>query len=340
MEAHFKQEVELTAQTINELKQEGCFVFTLLADSHLNPTLDTSVSKFDHTLENLAAVHQRADIDALFHLGDLVFTGVALPKEYWLPERTLAVETKVREAILACNPNSFFVAGNHDGAGAQPAEEAYWYEEMVRFHGDRVCSVPGKGYYFVDFPEYRVRAICLMDTLRQEDKNLAGYLPDQLNWLANEALDIPENYKVLLFAHVALHGGMQRLNLVNLEELKGLLTAFQNRTVYRGEVVQADFTNRKNGEISALFGGHHHVQWSGYPDGLPFRVVETPCNMFHMPHHSASWIPEGTLVGYVPADRERGTVTEDLWDTVVFDTKNNCLHMVRFGSGEDVTYPL
>lgn len=338
MEEYFRKEAQLTAQTIAELKKEGGFVFTLLADSHLNPTREQSVKKYEHTLENIAAVHKMADIDAIFHLGDIIFVnGSTVTSEYWTWERYHAVEQQLKDTLLACNPESFFVAGNHDGPGAIPAQPQQWYENMIAFHGDRVSSVKDEGYYFVDFPEYRVRAICLMDTMRVDDEVFYGYQPDQLSWLARQALDIPEGYKVLLFSHITLHNGKQSNEIVNRQELEGLLTAFQKKAVYQGELVQADFTGRKEGEISAIFGGHGHVQWSGFTENLPFRVVETPCNMVHMPHHSTSW---NLTPGFVPAEREMGTVTEDLWDTVVFDTKNNCLHMVRFGSGEDITYAL
>ena len=66
-------------------------------------------------------------------------------------------------------------------------------------------------------------------------------------------------------------------------------------------------------------------------------MIETPCNLIHMPHKEQGWVlPDG----FVPADREMHTLSEDLWDTVVYDTKNQLMHIIRFGSGEDKTYRL
>lgn len=337
MEKHFQREAELTAKTINELKGDGCFAFTLLADNHINPTREDEIEKYKHTIENIQDVHKMADIDALFYLGDMTYINSVMHGDYWTQERFYEVEKSLKNDLLACNPNTYFIAGNHDGVNAKPADPKNWFDEMISFHGDKVNSIKDEGYYFVDFPKYRTRAICLMDTLTEDGKAFFGYKPKQLKWLAETALYIPENYKVLIFAHITLHTGKSSVEIVNLKELAGILTAFQNKTVYSGEIIKANFTKRNNGEISAMFGGHDHVQWSGFGYGMPFRLIETPCNLIHLPHTEKDW---GCPEGFVAADRERGTVTEDLWDTVVFDVKNNLIHIVRFGSGEDVTYEL
>ena len=44
--------------------------------------------------------------------------------------------------------------------------------------------------------------------------------------------------------------------------------------------------------------------------------------------------------GYVAVDRELYTLSEDLWDTVIYNIKENKINVVRFGVGEDAEYTL
>ncbi len=337
VEQYFHEELEKTASSIEAFKQDGCFAFTLLADDHLNTTREDEIEKHRHTLENIRALHERTDIDAIFYLGDMTYVNSKLHGDYWTQERFDAVQNNLKDSLLSSNPDTYFVAGNHDAPGSVPAEPKQWYEKMVAFHGDRVSGVLNKGYFYVDFPDYQLRAICLMDTRTENGNRFAGYDSEQLCWLCDSALQAPKDYAVLLFAHITLSENEETAALENLQEFVGLMKAYQNKSTYSGAVVHADFTNRESGDVLAMFGGHDHVQWSGYGYGLPFRLVETPCSLIHLPHTEKSWkCPEG----FVPVDRERKTLSEDLWDTAVLDIKNKRLHMIRFGAGEDVTYEL
>ena len=63
-------------------------------------------------------MNRQCRIDAQFCLGDLLVNMAALPGSYWTEERAAWAQDRLRSDFLACNKNSFFVAGNHDGAGA------------------------------------------------------------------------------------------------------------------------------------------------------------------------------------------------------------------------------
>lgn len=335
MEVYFEQELRKTVETINRLNEEHCLTFPILADVHIHPEQPEFMLRYEHTIENMREVNRQCRIDAQFYLGDMLTKTGKLPGSYWTEERKNWALELLRTDLLACNENTFFVAGNHDGAGAIPAKREDWYRQMI--DPEKVCGVKDQGYFYVDFPRHKVRAVCLMDTQQVAGEEYEGYMPDQLQWLADTALQIPPDYRVLMFVHVTLCGDYRRQSQDNADDLIGIFRAFQNREKYEGTVVSADFTHRNDGKICALFGGHDHVQWAGYACGVPFLQIETPSNMLHHAQDSKGWrLPEG----FVPVRRKMCQETEVLFDTVIFDTKKDLIHVVRFGCGEDMTYKL
>ena len=71
MEKFFENEVKDTVQKLNQLKEEGCFCFNVVTDSHVSPTNPQWVARQWHTFQNIKAVNQGAEVDAIFHLGDI-----------------------------------------------------------------------------------------------------------------------------------------------------------------------------------------------------------------------------------------------------------------------------
>ena len=339
MEKYFEEEVEKTVDSINKLADENCMVFTLLADVHIHPEQSEKMLHFKHTLENIKAVHERCNIDALFYLGDIAFVNSVMKGSYWTEEIIHRELMSLKTNLYKCNENSYFLAGNHDGINAAPSSSKAWYSKMI--DADKVCAVENEGYFYVDFPDKKVRAVCLMDSCRDESAqtNFFGYYPKQLQWLAGTALDIPEGYKVIVFCHIMLETKRNVDKLTNSNDLAGIFNAFCEKGVYKSENVTADFTNRNDGEIVALFGGHGHVRWSGYMGNLPFLQIQTPSNMMHMPQNEPSWIAN-LPTGWESVDREMNTLSEDLWDTVIYNIKENKISIVRFGAGDDIEYNL
>lgn len=335
LEKYFEEEVQKTVKSIKELTNENCLVFSLLSDIHIHPEKEEDMKRFDRTVENMKAVHSLCDIDAIFYLGDLEFVNSVMHGNYWTEDIMNRELIKLRNKLLSCNENTFFVAGNHDGISARPSNPKNWYDKMI--DKSKVQSVENQGYFYVDFPKHMVRAVCLMDSHleRPEDVAFYGYTPEQLDWIANTALDIPEGYKVLIFTHITLHSEQRMDSQKNSADLAGIFNAFQNKCKYESEIVSADFTNRNEGSICALFGAHDHVQWAGKSCGIPFMQCETPSNLIHLPQHESGW---NLPVGFVPVERKMYDLSEDLWDTVIFDTKENIIHVIRFGAGNDATY--
>ncbi len=337
LEKYFEDELIKTVKSINKLVNDNCFVFSLLSDVHIHPEKEEGMKRFYRTIENIKAVHNQCNIDAIFYLGDLELVTSVMHGSYWTEDIMNRELNNLKKSLLSCNENTYFVAGNHDGISARPSNPKNWYDKMI--DKEKVQSVTNQGYFYVDFPKKKVRSVCLMDSHLESPEKTAfyGYSTEQLQWLSSVALDIPEDYNVLIFAHITLHSQDRLDTQINSSDLIGIFNAFQNKEKYESDIVCADFTNRNNGNICAFFGGHDHVQWAGKTCDIPFLQIETPSNLIHLPQHESGWdLPEG----FVPVERRMYDLSEDLWNTVIFDTEKKTVYVVRFGAGEDAEYKI
>lgn len=338
MENYFSAEVKDTVEKLKALREDGCFCFNVIADSHIAPTNPQWFGRQMHTFENVKAVNEGAPMDAIFHLGDVLgcvdgFTENFAVK-YWNEENVKEWFGIFKKEMTAANPNSYFVAGNHDNLKAGEPNRAEWYREMVEFQRDKITGlVPDEPYFYVDFEASKVRAICMMSNYREGEHKNYGIYPKQVEWMVNDALKAPDGWSILLFSHIyPVNAGVDSATQDNTEEFAGLMRAFQNKEKFESEVFSGDFTRGYgDAKIAAMFVGHGHVDWLSPPDALPFYVVETGSNHVHVPDRSNWRMPDDAVV----PPREYDTVTEDLWDAVVYNPKKGSIDVIRFGSGED-----
>lgn len=337
MENFFKAEIKDTVQKLNALKEDGCFCFNVITDSHVSPTNLQWLGRQQHTFENVKAVNNAAKVDAIFHLGDMLGCVDCITEnfaaKYWTEENVKEWFGIFKKELTDANPRSYFVAGNHDNLKAGEPNRENWYKEMVEPFKNKISGYQkGEPYFYVDFPESRVRAICLMSNYREGNHKNYGIYPKQVEWLVENALNVPNEWSILLFSHIyPANIGVGSAIQDNTEEFAGLLTAFQNKEKFESEVFSGDFRNSGNAKIVAMFVGHGHVDWVHAPDILPFWVVETGSNHVHVPERSSWDMPDDAVV----PPREYNTVTEDLWDAVVYNPKKKTIDVIRFGSGED-----
>ncbi len=335
METFFIKEVERTSKKIKELKKEGCFCFNVVADSHVYPPNPEWLARQNHTFENLKAQNENAPIDAMFHLGDLFWTdGQPEATAFWSKENVDKWFHIFFSEFKKANERSYFVAGNHDNVGCSEPERAYFYKEMIEPNRESITkTVKNEPYYYVDFPENSVRAIVLMSNYLEDGHKNYGIYSEQVAWLRDEALLAPSGYTIFLFSHIFPQNiGIDSAKKDNVDEFSAFLRAFNNREKNDCEKFPSDFSNLKtDAKIEALFVGHGHVDWIARPSALPFWTIETGANHVHVPSRANWKMPEDCTV----AERAYQTVTEDLFDTVVWNPKERTLDIIRFGAGED-----
>lgn len=333
MEKYFKEEIIDTVNKIKALQNEGCFCFTIVADSHASPLFQQQKSCLKHTFENILCVHKLVDIDAIFHLGDLLFVNDD-PKTHsiWTDSQVAAWFHMVRGKLSKANKNVFFIAGNHDGKSGEEPSRTTWHRTAVACQKEKITGyVKDEPYYYVDFPDARVRAICLMSNYKDNDEVYYGVYPEQVNWLKNDALLAPDDWNILLFSHICTLGLYETYPQDNMEAFVGFLRAFQEKKQFHSEIFAADFSQAPNARIAAMFVGHTHADWIEPSGDAPFPVIGTGSSFVHMPERGAWKMPANSTVPL----REYDSVSEDLWDTVIFNPNKSTMDIIRFGAGED-----
>lgn len=304
------------ARKLNEHK--GMFSFAVVADSHL----DNSVPD---TCDNIRAVSDITPFECVVHLGDLMCGG--FPRKAF--NALLAQEIDLFRSIL---PNGHFYAarGNHEGfkdrinGGSDIRLDTDWYEATQYLETlpnvSRKSEMP---YYYVDYPESKVRLIALNSFFYREVDGakvrggVNGYDDAQLEWFRNDALCAPSGWTVVAFAHDA--------PMKNFDE-----NYATDNPIYNGNAMLDAIKNakEKNGiNFAAWLVGHYHGDMAFCADGI--NIVLVASETAYVP---TLWdMPDG---GHYP-QRELGTTTEDLWDAVCIDTAQRKLHFFRFGAGCD-----
>ena len=125
MKPYFLEELDDTVRKINELSEEGCVRFYLIADSHFYSFSDPILSEPRETFENLKALNEKTGIDCAFHLGDLMWSTIELREaEYWSEDATDEIMCSARDKFLAATGECYFVSGNHDDIDAAEPRKA------------------------------------------------------------------------------------------------------------------------------------------------------------------------------------------------------------------------
>ncbi len=218
---------------------------------------------------------------------------------------------------------------------------------------DRQRVFGGDGtYFYVDSPQ-NIRFIMLNSqtegdsstddnghAVYNSQKN-SVYGTEQLKWLADVALDMPQGYKAIIMAHEPLSQSKDG------KLLAGIIDAYNNnnKPKFNGSVdlssdgwgndatnpefktssANADFANAK-GEVIAFFHGHIHK------DTVDTESYSFPC--------ISITTAGGNVCDENSDKRVPNTVTETAMDIVTIDMKNRKIHTTRLGAGSDRLIPL
>lgn len=249
--------------------------------------------------------------------------------------------------------------GNHDPAYsefdppryyAQNITKAEVFEYLFRYESkypDRVISDDGS-YFYVDSKYHKTRLIVLNPydvpsdevnddgSAKYNKMRLVGYRQTQLQWFANEALDVPgTDWTVVLCTHAnpatkILESDYSCRNEdVVLQVIKayreGILckaaTSFDDIPDYNIDLT-CDFTGR-GGEFAVWVSGHTHIDLECIVDG-------TLCTSI-----VSDWNHQGRGL---PFKRTGGTFLEHAFDIYTIDTERHKLYVTRVGAGNDREY--
>ncbi len=232
------------------------------------------------------------------------------------------------------------VLGNHDGVtyrteGDLNISKATRFNWFMRPFCEDFKRVWGGGeYYYVDNTQGKTRFICLCSSNGLSDiYRTACYDAEQLKWLAEEALNVPDGYTVVVATHFPLcleddsdadeNGVLDNVGYVtNHDAASAILTAFNNKTNYNGTVnnvtISKDYTN-STGVMCAVFAGHIHM------DLINTELFEFPVIVIDSAGNKSENAKSFT----------NNSNAETCFDVVTINKATRTIYMTRLGVGED-----
>jgi len=201
-------------------------------------------------------------------------------------------------------------------------------------------------YYFVDYPEKKIRVIFLDAYAYPEEKNgdlsvwsaerWDRYSDRQLKWFAEIALDTTkEGWIYLLSSHGALIDGFVTGPCANASIPLGIIKAFNAKEKYVNQElgIYVDYANAKSNMPLHIF-GHTHRDGYHYEKAAKLLMINTgTCTVSEYDCSLA-------FVDYCASPkREKGTITEALFDVIVL-SENGTVHRIRFGAGKSQQFKI
>jgi hypothetical protein len=225
----------------------------------------------------------------------------------------------------------FIARGNHDNVNITNGR----FYALTQRHTEsdaRVSRVSNNLYYFVDFSHMKIRLI-ILDGANTGVAAGWGFDQTQIDWLGTTALDVPDNWSVLVMCHVPTRASLDYDDAAvpNGEFIEAILNAFDTRTSYTYAALGKtyDYSAKAGVEVIAFINGHTHGDLISVPSGLGFPYISIACA--NPSQISAGLLPAGAVA---PA-RTLNTVTQDCWDVLALRPDERKIYMTRFGAGND-----
>lgn len=328
--------------------------FIFLTDTHI---MSTNKHRLQHYGNHNKFVKSKS-IDFSVYGGDIV-EGNDISKE-----TTKRYISEVAE-VTAIEKETFVLFGNHDDNSyytttpllSNIINKKELYDRILEPLNNGVVHDSinlTSGYYYKDYPNKKIRVICLdyidypvIDngdgTAKWSGINYWGYGARQVTWLETEASNIPSGYKVIVFSHGPARASLNAFGaeVKNGNLVEGILQALSTGGTFTGATtgtdydvtVNCDFTTQGARKVLAFVHGHTHADYINKPSGLDFVYISVA-------NSSDSVVDVGTIpTGATrPTTRALGTTTEDLWDVFNINIDSGDISITRFGAGSDRNY--
>lgn len=337
-ESFFANEIETTVNRIKQLTSSYPSVsLCQLTDLHWRTKNTAYTNRLKRTLNNMWSVCRKTNVDGCIFLGDLL-------AQDWADEVAARdTQDKVNEALEEfatmfgkCHPYTYLMLGNHDGIGCSVPQGKGMYGSWFK-HNDRyVVRENANPYYYFDFAALNVRCICLATPDPTNSSDVWTFSEGQIKWLERTLKSLADGWQVLVFTHLQIYNQSGKTPMWNYESIEGMLNAFNNHTSFSNSLVSVNFSSYKTSKVVAMIAGHSHYDkvirkgdsyFTNY--NLDFPCIVTDKGMTY--GNAESTTSQG---GHINA-RTLGTVTEDLWDTIIYRPDLSKIYMVRFGAGDD-----
>ncbi len=234
-------------------------------------------------------------------------------------------------------------------------------------------------YYYYDLPEKKTRVVCLdaIDYRAPFDENgnviemvpadfenntyygkegvparqyksgasYWDYSAEQLKWLTEQALT-EKDYNYIFVSHMGIdsdtNSGGETVNAGYREKLRGIISAYQSKTVYSDGEHTADFTDFEGAILSYQF-GHIHVELTTYSEDVDlWQICSASANVNQSGTQTKAELNSGSVnnktLDWNPIYRALGTDSEAYFD--IMSVKDGAVYKFNIGTGstEKMTY--
>ena len=351
--SYWESMIETKTEIVKALQKEGgmnAVSFAYASDTHIP---DNDNGRTNDIGKVMAKMLDNCEIPFGIITGD-----IATRASYSTEEEYVTAHSQVKEhlAPLWGTDRLLPALGNHDGCYGdssgyyrkQFSPERMW-QEYFRSHAldfRRVFSEDGL-YYYVDNIPQKMRYIILNSQYAGEYSQhengwavnnrfaTSCYGQEQLDWLADIALDMPEGYGAIIATHVPLNVNYT----VDKSQIVGIINAYNGKKSFTGNYtsgvsgwsnssVSVNFSGAK-GEIIAVIAGHVH--------GDSIDATSLSCPLLTILAAGAS---ANEPYDESAPTRTKGTDTETSFDIVTINRKTRTIYCTRIGAGSDrsVTY--
>ena len=354
---HYINEVNKIVEKLNQITDIQ-FSFVYATDMHVDYASEREGVL--HQCEAMVEIANRTDVDCVILGGDILH-GISSK------EASIEYLHDYVELFQKANVPTYVTRGNHDDNGYhnEPWNGLYdnkrvphkyvvwdyeWNREILEplAKGNAVHDKENEEstYYYVDFPEKKIRVIFLDAYACPEEKNgeLAVWVSEgwdrfsdkQLKWFAETALDTSkEDWTYILSSHGALIHGFVTPPCANASITLDMIRAFNAKEKYvNAELhIEGDYTKAKSSMPLHIF-GHTHRDGYHYNEDANLLMINTGnCKVGEYDCSSAT-------VDYCTSPkRQKGTITEALFDVITV-CENGTIHRIRFGAGEDQQFKI
>ena len=347
----------------------NALTFSMMSDMHLRQNAP-------YIVDNIEASSVWADLvdnDFIMMSGDFIIGD--LSKE----DSLRLIDTAMATAASHVSVPVYAVKGNHDtnedyqiGTDPTTGKAVYstadritdeeFYDHAIAQSASTIVTDPANpygGYYYVNFPEQKIRMICLNTT---EIRNGADILTadkadfrwsgvksvEQLTWLADTALQVPEGWAVMMVSHIppitGAEAGIENetsadapfhtrgIRAAALTDLCEAFVAGSQGTVaakiyvdgaVKDVTVSYDFSAQGAGEFIGHFCGHVHEDSLSEYNGINYVVVNctTPQKRWD-----------------TSLDREAGTETALSLNSFIINRETRTVECIKVGTGESYSF--
>lgn len=308
IKSYYASEMEDTISKVRALQTEPNLTLFYITDIHAY-FVSGAETLYKTSIDNMRYLLTEIPCDGVVNLGDSI-------EGYASSVTAMGYGNLISNEFRKIGVPYFSVIGNHDdnryhSASAQRLTVGQRYQSLVGATRRVVSDAAGLNYY-VDFPEFKIRMICLNAVADYSYK----YDADTCTWLTSVALDTPAGYGVLLNTHVAPSGAWNYNN-----------TTPANAST----ILSALSTYAASKDVVGIICGHNHVD---AVFSSPHPGATLCCEKFENENGDPAKWPSGA----VKPTRTLGTASEDCWTVAVIQTISRKVNLIRFGAGEDRSF--